>query len=296
MSVTYDANTPWPLPVLAKYLEVRDSKGYHEIYQNGFRQRKSFEVSLSDMGSIPNDWICRVFMLRTDMESTAAMHVIYNNNYFGKVELGKHTGEDIYSYQNNNGARKNEKLVSDVKEGDIFSIALRVNRLRDLVGGANDVWGPWTGQGGKINPKDYAFKIWQSNHILLSLHVSQEDLEVHPNDVLYPPDYLGRSYSDKPAGSSMIVWLSLQNPDNELTFGVALEKGKKEYISYGKRPELMQHADVYLNVRNLEESLTMSTSFDPSPRSIPETSREFYYLRPHNAPTISITFYIFSHE
>nr|XP_037275867.1 uncharacterized protein LOC119168573 [Rhipicephalus microplus] len=151
------------------------------------------------MGSIPNDWICRVFMLRTDMESTAAMHVIYNNNYFGKVELGKHTGEDIYSYQNNNGARKNEKLVSDVKEGDIFSIALRVNRLRDLVGGANDVWGPWIGQGGKINPKDYAFKIWQSNHILLSLHVSQEDLEVHPNDVLYPSPARASHYSFGPS-------------------------------------------------------------------------------------------------
>ncbi|KAL1416767.1 hypothetical protein MTO96_027542 [Rhipicephalus appendiculatus] len=115
MPVTYNPNTPWPLPVLAIFMEVRECRGYHEIYK-GF---------------------------------------------------------------------------------------------------ANDEWGPWIGQNGTIDPYKYQFKILQSDHVLLSMHITQENIPQEPDQVYFPPDYLGLEYSEKPPGSSLIAWLSLEKTDEE---------------------------------------------------------------------------------
>ncbi|KAL1431487.1 hypothetical protein MTO96_002258 [Rhipicephalus appendiculatus] len=55
MSITYDPDTPWPFPILAKFLEIREQKGFHLFYQNGFvrteRETGAVEDLLKD--SIP---------------------------------------------------------------------------------------------------------------------------------------------------------------------------------------------------------------------------------------------------
>ncbi|KAL1416770.1 hypothetical protein MTO96_027545 [Rhipicephalus appendiculatus] len=215
MSVTYDPNAPWPLPVLAKFVEVRDLNGYHEIYTNGFVRSHDYETLLSSMGGIKNDWTCRVFMLRVDMENTAGVHLIYNDDYYGKVEIREAFGADVYSLQNNNGTKRNEVLLKNVKQGDIFSFGLRINNYRDIVGCANDKWGPWTGQNGIIKAQDYRFKIWQRTHVLLSMHITQENFHQRPEEVFFPPDYLGLEYSVKPPGSSILACVQLQDPMKE---------------------------------------------------------------------------------
>ncbi|KAL1416763.1 hypothetical protein MTO96_027539 [Rhipicephalus appendiculatus] len=232
MSVTYNPNTPWPIPVLAKFVEVRECRGYHEIFKNGFVRKHPFETKLSDMGSIKRDWICRVFMLRADMTTTGAMHLIFDPKYYGKVQFSD--TEDIYSLQNNNGAQRNEVLVSNVKVGDIFSIGLRINRHRDLVGLANDVEGPWIGQSGRIDSSKYQFKIWQGNHVLLSMHITQENIPQDSDQIYYPPDYIYPEYSEKPPGSSLIAWLSLENTDDDLDFGVENNSKKRIYTLWQK--------------------------------------------------------------
>ncbi|KAL1416766.1 hypothetical protein MTO96_027542 [Rhipicephalus appendiculatus] len=149
------------------------------------------------------------------MTKVAAMHLMYSDLYYGKVEIRSDYGEKIFSLQNNNGAEIHEALISNVKAGDIFSFGLRINNCRDLVGFANDEWGPWIGQNGTIDPYKYQFKILQSDHVLLSMHITQENIPQEPDQVYFPPDYLGLEYSEKPPGSSLIAWLSLEKTDEE---------------------------------------------------------------------------------
>ncbi|KAL1448784.1 hypothetical protein MTO96_028138 [Rhipicephalus appendiculatus] len=66
MSSKYNPKDPWPLPVLAKYAEVREYKGFHIIYTNGITRDKTYNIELQKLGEIPDGWTVRVFMFRTD--------------------------------------------------------------------------------------------------------------------------------------------------------------------------------------------------------------------------------------
>lgn len=292
MAVTYDPNTPWPFAVLAKFIEVREYPGFHQIYRNGLTGRPHYETDLVNMGPITNYWTCRVFMLRVDMESTGAMHLIYSNYYYGKVEINKDNKENIVSLQNNNSSERKEALVSNVKNGDIFSFGLRIVQSKELVGLANDTGGPWSYQKGIINPNDYKFKIWQGTHVLLSMHITTEESK----EPYYPPNYVYPEYSEKPPGSNMIAYVELSDPSADVEFGVYGDD-RSQNINYGKRTELGKHAPIFVYVRNLPGNFTLNTSFDPAPKTIqhkPNGSRNIYFYRTNATPTIKITHYILS--
>ncbi|KAL1431473.1 hypothetical protein MTO96_002244 [Rhipicephalus appendiculatus] len=111
------------------------------------------------------------------MTDTAAMHLIYDQYYWSKVEVRSDTKEDIVSYQQNGFLRNAVTQVVDtnIKEGDIFSFGLRYKQPNTLQGFANDKWGPDTKQG--TIKQDYKFKIWSRSHVLLSFHMSTEEAE-----------------------------------------------------------------------------------------------------------------------
>lgn len=265
MESKYDPNAPWPIAVLAKFFEVRDCRGYHEIYKNGLAERNAYEPNLSQMGHIPTDWICRVFMFRTNMNAIGAVHLIYSDHFFGKVEIRRENGEDIVSLQKNGvfNAVVREVLVSHVKVGDIFSFGLRINKHRDFIGLANNVSSRWSAQG-TIKPSDYRFKIWQSNHVLLSIHITQEDVET--TDILYPPAYLGTEYAEKPPGSRVVALLEFTHPDREVHFGVTFDNVNA--TNYGKRTDLPAYSLIYVYLVNWPKKYVISTSFDPVPRPL----------------------------
>ncbi|KAL3210430.1 hypothetical protein MRX96_037162 [Rhipicephalus microplus] len=178
---------------------------------NGYVRGTYYEPILRDIGLIANYWTCRVFMLRADMDFIGAMHLIYNDNYYGKVEITKEDGTNIVSRQNSKGVKREDVLVSNVKTGDIFSFGLRIVTHNTLVGVANDVEGPQSYQHGAVRGNSYRFKFWQNNHILLSWHISQEDQEDSERrwDPYLPPDFFVVPYSEQRFGSSMIAWLEL---------------------------------------------------------------------------------------
>ncbi|XP_075740418.1 uncharacterized protein LOC142786684 [Rhipicephalus microplus] len=211
MSITYNPDAPWPSRVLAKFIKVREKIGFHQIYTNGYVRGTYYEPILRDIGLIANYWTCRVFMLRADMDFIGAMHLIYNDNYYGKVEITKEDGTNIVSRQNSKGVKREDVLVSNVKTGDIFSFGLRIVTHNTLVGVANDVEGPQSYQHGAVRGNSYRFKFWQNNHILLSWHISQEDQEDSERrwDPYLPPDFFVVPYSEQRFGSSMIAWLEL---------------------------------------------------------------------------------------
>ncbi|KAL3210425.1 hypothetical protein MRX96_037157 [Rhipicephalus microplus] len=140
------------------------------------------------------------------------MHLIRDQYFYSKVEVRGDTGEAVMSLQKNglHNAEIQEVLDSKVNEGDIFSFGLQYRAFNELVGFANDNWGSATDQG-KINVSDYRFKMFQGNHVLLSLHVTAEDDKI----LFYPPNFLQNQYSIQPPGSFMIAELQIENPDEE---------------------------------------------------------------------------------
>ncbi|KAL1431468.1 hypothetical protein MTO96_002241 [Rhipicephalus appendiculatus] len=289
MSVTYNPNTPWPLPVLAKFLEVRHKLGYHEIYENGYVRNGEYDVPLSTFGKIVTFWTCRIFMLRVDMEQLGAVHLINDNGYYSKVEIHKNYGSDLVYVQKNSSGEKREVLVTNVNTGDIFSFALRVIAKKTLAGLANNKESQWNSLGGIIYPNKCRLKIWSSNHVVLSMHITLEEVQDTiraPNPYL-PPGFLDPEFSEQPTGSSMIVKLKLENLNEELNFGLQIDK-KEEYIRYGQRKYLGLNSDIYVYVRNSPDSIVMSTNFEPAPRTIPHISRTLKFLRPDPIPITNI--------
>ncbi|KAL1431481.1 hypothetical protein MTO96_002252 [Rhipicephalus appendiculatus] len=181
---------------------------------------------LSEMGRLANYWTCRVFMKRVNLTELGAMYLIYNNTYYGQVQISADDGTNIVSKQGNNIDKNMEEvLVSDVKTEDIFSFGLRVVNKNTLVGMANDKVGKDNYQNGEIKEHEYQFKIAQSSHVLLSLHITQEEKEgsADAGGPYFPPDYFKTSYSEQPSGSTITVWLSLENVDADLNFGLRFD-------------------------------------------------------------------------
>ncbi|KAL1431483.1 hypothetical protein MTO96_002254 [Rhipicephalus appendiculatus] len=159
-------------------------------------------------------------------------------------------------------------------------------------------WGADNYQDGEIKEHEYRFKIFPSSHVLLSLHITQEEKEgtAEAGGPYIPPDYFTTDYSEKPSGSTIMAWLTLQNVDENLNFGLRFADGGEQHINYGKQKQLGQQAPIYVFVRNLPDSFTMSTNFDSATRTITRTSRDMKFLRPAGCPTVSITYEIFWQE
>lgn len=299
-TITYNPNHAWPIPVLAKFTEIREKIGFHLIYKNGFRRNNDYEHHLFRLGGIGHHRTLRVFALRVDMEQICAMHIIYDDNYYGKVEIpGGEAG--IVSKQRGYDKAQHDVLVPNVDIGEVFSFGMRIiytdsRRFHYLQGVANDAEGQWMNVG-YIDPKTYKFKIWQRNHIFLSMHITceecvlGEDRTGHP---FYLPEYFDIPESEQPPGSSMIARLQLKDPNSDLNIGVDPGTGTK-YHNYGKRQDLSADSPFTVYIRNLPDRYVMVTSFDPQLITTQHNNRgkrNIWFHRGDNSVTLNLTHYI----
>lgn len=286
MSIKYDPNAPWPLPVLARFLETRELKGFHLIYKNGYvRQGRPYFQDLKDFGEVTSTWSVRVFMMRVDTINNATVNLRGGRDHYNNVQMSENS-EDIVQIQKNGEENKEtaKTLISDIKIGTIFSFGVQITETGNIVGFANDTWGASF----KSNPPNkgkYKVRIVQSTHVVLSIHITGEDKMVN----FTTPDHLNKDYSAQPPGSNMTIELKLLQPDKELIFGLELGKGI-EYVSYGKRQDLKKDSTIYVYVRNLPNSLDMTTSFDAAPRKIQhKVKKDHGRMRFHHDKTIART-------
>lgn len=292
-NITYNPNVPWPAPVLAKFIQIREKQGFHLIYKNGYHRNYDYERKLSDFKSITNGWTARIFMLRVNMSETAAMHIIYDGNYFGTTYIPKNGGEGIVSEQKGKDRYQYETLVPKVQPGDVFSIGMRViltARFPYLQGAANDASGPWMNVGTLV-PNDWTFKIWQRSHLLLSMHIT---CEYEEGTEIYLPDYYDIPDSQQPPGSSMISRLEVKDVNTDLYLRINPGDGVK-YENYGRRKDVANGSLIYVYIRNLPDRYVMTTSFDPQPRTIlhqEDGKRNIWFHRGGSLITLSTTHYI----
>lgn len=288
MSLTYNPNDPWPLPVLAKFVEVRENNGFHLIYKNGFRWSSDYEETLDKFGPVRSGWTARLFMFRPDMSSKTVIEIKYSNKYRVRGELDVNATKvrlETSGYIPN----INGELSPVINPGDVFSIGLRRDGDRYFEIVVNDEVSREQNLGESTEYKDLTFKIWQRSNLILSIHMTNEF-----GEKLYGlPDYFDIPRSEQPPGSSMIAQLELQDETKNLIFSIYTKEN--EYIDYGIRKDLSKSSAFYVYVKHLPTYYTMVTSFDPVPRRIEQqqnSARNIWFYRPHTCITLRLTHYV----
>lgn len=290
-TITYNPNNPWPIPVLAKFMEIRESQGFHLIYKNGISRNPLYEYDLDRMGQIFHGWTVRLFMMVTSMQY-AGVHIIKNDYRYGKVELYVGSSKDIVYTQRGKDPEQDGSLVVDVKPGDIFSFGMRVRKPDHhyLQGVANETEGPWMNVGA-IRPADFKFKIRQNDHIILSIHLTYELTGQSPYLL---PEYFDIPDSQQPPGSNMISKLKLINENAAIEVGIDPGNGTK-FENYGIRKDLKESPLIYVYIRNLPDRYMITTNFDPQPKTILHQEygkRNIWFHRGGNLETLSTTHYV----
>lgn len=293
MSLKYDPNTPWAIPVLAQFVQIREYYGYHLIYKNGFIRGKDYEHDMlaGNIGEFCNGWTVRLFMFRPDMTSDGAeVHVIYRNKYWCKAKINKNDPA-IYNDQKGYDGKKDNVIVPTVNAGDVFSFGIRWYDHQYFVPVANEAGGDWTNFT-SYSRRECRFKIWQRDYPLLSLHLTDE----HQNrNYSLPYEWFDMPGFDKPPGSSFIATLKLKNTSSDIKLGIYQESDAK-YIDYGKRTDLAVGSTFYAYIRNLPDHYTMATSFDPAPRTVLHGQKWkrfiFFYRDVSVCDALSLTHYI----
>ncbi|XP_065280327.2 uncharacterized protein [Dermacentor albipictus] len=288
--VEYDPNEPWPLPMLALFLEIREKRGFHQIYPNGFVRYRDHEVDL--LGEFYDGWTGRVFMCRSKKLPRTAVHTIYDSGYFCKTEISRNE-TSIRTIQKGVDPDTNQELGVTAKAGDIYSMGIRVVSGKYFQSVANEKAGPWMNMKTRVKTSEYKFKIWSREDVILSVHLSEE----RENNYKPLPEYYDLPKCQQPPGSTVIALLECQNPEEEIKVAIDTE-GKnpqpQDYVNYGKVPSLKQKPKFFVYVRNLPEHYTVATSFSPEPRRIAHKSAKdnIYFHRPTNCSTVRLTHYI----
>ncbi|XP_075547542.1 uncharacterized protein LOC142581993 [Dermacentor variabilis] len=288
--VDYDPSEPWTLSALALFLKIREKRGFHQIYPNGFVRTADYEIDLPNI--FFNGWTARIFMRRTKRLPGVAVHAIYSSAYYCKTEIDLN-GKFIRTLQKGYDPEQNKALSSEIKAGDIYSMGIRIMSDKFFVSVANDVSSSWMNMGSKIKASDYLFKIWTRSDVILSIHMSEEV----ENDYYRLPWFYDLPYSQQPPGSSIIALLECDKPQQETNVSIDTEGGgarTRAVVNYGKVSSLQKSQTFFVYVRNLPENYTVATSFNPEPKKVAHKSAKnnIYLYRPENCSTLRLTQYI----
>ncbi|XP_075527117.1 uncharacterized protein LOC142559401 [Dermacentor variabilis] len=146
---------------------------------------------------------------------------------------------------------------------------------------ANEETGPWVNME-YLTPSYHKFKIWTGYDVILSRHMSEEDEQNYRPPSSPSFDLPG---SLQPPGSSVVTLLQCQRPEEDTNVGIdTIGDGSVDYINYGKNV-LFENQLYFVYVRNSSNRWTISTSFNPQPKTIAHKSakRAIYFHRPSNS-------------
>nr|XP_054926740.1 uncharacterized protein LOC126530720 isoform X5 [Dermacentor andersoni] len=285
--VDYDPNEPWPLPLIALFLQIRENRGYHQIYPNGFVRGYDYEIELPNI--FYNGWTARVFMRRSKSLPGVGVHTIYDTKYFCKTEIPAN-GTGIYTSQRGYDSPKDKALGPVAKAGDIYSMGIRIMSGKFFLSVANEIAGDWMNMTSNIKASDYKFKIWSREDVILSIHMSEEV----ENNYYRLPWHYDLPYSSQPPGSSIIALLECETPEEETKVSIDTEGNgprSRDFVNYGKVPGLKKMETFFVYARNLPEGYTVATSFSPEPKMVAHKSAKnhIHLYRPENCSTLRLT-------
>ncbi|XP_049514159.1 uncharacterized protein LOC125941248 [Dermacentor silvarum] len=284
----YNPSDPWPTATLAHFLEIRNKRGFHQIYPNGLLRGYDYEIDTPSI--IYNGWTVRVFMFRSQKKPLVAIHMIYNNSYYCKTEI--HDGQNVVrTLQAGYDPTNNREMGVSVKPGDVYSIGIQLRSSKFLISVANEITGDWMNMK-SITANEFKLKIWSRSDVVLSLHMSEEVLDQYSR----LPWFFDLPDSSQPPGSCIIALLECTNP-NEDTLVRLDNEGTGRHnlanVNYGKVPGLMKGQTFYVYIRNLPDRYTVATSFDPVPRTVAHKSAKnnIFYYRSDNCEYLRMTQY-----
>lgn len=285
----YNPSDPWPTAILAQFVEIRNKRGFHQIYPNGLLLGYDYEIDTPNI--IYHGWTVRCFMFRTKTKPHTAVHMTYSNFYYCKTEIDE--GQNgIRTRQAGYDPEKNEEFGVSVKPGEVYSIGIQMRHFKYLISVANDKSSPWMNML-NIEASKFKMKIWPRADVILSVHMSEEVFDKYyrlPWNFYLP-------YTKQPPGSCVIALLECADPKEDTIMYMDNDgTGDRDLalVNYGKVPGLMKGQTLYVYVRNLPDRYTISTSFNNEPRTVAHRNAKnnIYFGRSGNCTTIRLTQYI----
>ncbi|XP_054920698.1 uncharacterized protein [Dermacentor andersoni] len=288
--MNYNPSDAWPLPILAQFIEVREKRGFHQIYPNGFIRASDYEITLPEI--YYNGWTARLFMRRSKELPDVAIEITYSSSYYCKT-LIKEGETSIQTSQRGYDQPKDEALGQEAKAGDIYSMGIRLMDDLYLMSVANEAVSAWQSMKSALKGYTYLLKIRSKQDVILSMHMSEEA----ENNYLRLPQYFDLPGTKHPPGSSIVALLECTDPAADTTFSLDTDGQASDGLvsaKYGKVPGLMKDETFFVYVRNLPDRYMVAASFRSEPFTIAHRSAKDYihFYRSENCDTLSLTQYI----
>ncbi|XP_070381372.1 uncharacterized protein [Dermacentor albipictus] len=266
----YNPSESWPFPILAQFIEIREKRGFHQIYTNGFIRTSDYEIELPKY--YYNGWTARVFMRRSKELPSVSIEIVYNSGWYCKTLIND-SENAIRTSTSGNEPDNHAAMGPEANAGSIYSMGIRLVKDFYLMSVANEASG--TPQSMKTSLKGYRydFKISSRTDVILSVHMSEE-IE---NNYVSLPRYFDLLDTKHPPGSSIVALVKCTDPGAETTFYLDNDSKHPEDLSdtKGLAPvkfktvhDLKKDQEFYVYVRNLPHRYTVATSFSPEPRPI----------------------------